>query len=825
VKTKSGRRSKVGLLDDRQRQDCQVSLQIVIRTGAIRVATTSALYSIADLERHCAAISADRTASPSPALEVNTSLRLSVSAPKHREGDAAATGLPSPSELPSKLSSFVGRQRELTEMRHRLEIARLVSLVGTGGIGKTRLALEVARGHRSRYVDGVIFADLAPLATPELVVQTVARSLGLRVELDREPLAAIVSFLAPRQLLLVLDNCEHLVEACAELVTALLQNCPHVSVLATSREPLGVDGEMQSRLGPLDEQAGIDLLVDRARAQSADFASGDGTVLRQLCQALDCLPLAIELAAARTSMLTPSEILDRLTDRFALLARATARGGEARHQTLRATVDWSYELLEPSESRLFRRLGVFSGLFDLAGATAMGGPDTLDVLDRLVDKSLVVARTTESSTRYRLLDTLRQYAWDRLHEAGEVELARSSHLHYFLARAESLFTPSDSVDGPSRELDGQLDDLRSAFEWCLQADPQAGLRLIGVTRDVWWRRSCAEGRRWARAFLERCPEPTLARAHALTTAALVEVLSNPAEAQRLLRQARALAARLDQRTLAVVDYRLGFAAFVDGRMDRATRHLERALSVMERLGDQHGCVIVHIILGWTLLPDHGRREEARNRLERALKQATKLSDRYAAGSAEYGLGLYWRWSGHPGRALAHFRSVLDTTRALEIVPTTAATLLHVARLLAPGEPIRGARLAGAGLAAAKRGGVQLPPRLLQSLDQLRSELGQRLGDGQASRAWTDGELLTMDEAIALALEPARPDDLRRGGLSSRELEVTQLVARGLSSPEIGDLLHLSPRTVDNHLARIYAKLGFSSRLQLTSWYVQTASVE
>jgi DNA-binding NarL/FixJ family response regulator len=159
------------------------------------------------------------------------------------------------------------------------------------------------------------------------------------------------------------------------------------------------------------------------------------------------------------------------------------------------------------------------------------------------------------------------------------------------------------------------------------------------------------------------------------------------------------------------------------------------------------------------------------------------------------------------------------------MPTTAATLLHVARLLAPGEPIRAARLAGAGLAAAKRGGVQLPPRLLQSIEQLRSELGERLGDWQARRAWTDGEHLTMDEAVALALEQARPDDQRPGGLSSRELEVTQLVARGLSSPEIGDLLHLSPRTVDNHLARIYAKLGFSSRLQLTSWYVQTASVE
>jgi len=710
-------------------------------------------------------------------------------------------------------------------MRHRLEVARLVSVVGPGGIGKTRLALEVARGCGSRYADGVVFVDMAPLAAPELVVQAVARSLGLRIELDREPQAAIVSLLVPRQLLLVLDNCEHLVQACAELVTALLQNCRHVSVLVTSREPLGVEGEMLSRLGPLDERSGIDLLIDRARAQSADFDPGDETILRQLCQALDCLPLAIELAAARTNVLTPTEILGRLTDRFALLARAKPRAGETRHQTLRATVDWSYELLEASESQLFRRLGVFTGQFDLAGATAMGGADTLDVLGRLVDKSLVVAQPTVRGTRYRLLDTLRQYAWDRLHEVGEVELARSRHLHYFLERAQSLFTPTDSVDGPNRELDAELDDLRSAFEWSLEADPQAGLRLIGVTRDVWWRRSFAEGRRWARTFLERCPEPTLARAQALTTAALVEVLDNPADARRLLTQARSLAERLDETTLAVVDYRLGFAAFVEEHTDHAIRHLERALSEMERLGDQHGSVIVHIILAWALLPDHGRREEARVRLERALQQARELSDRYAAGTADYGLGLYWRWSGHPGRALVHFRSVLDTTRALEIMPTTAATLMHVARLLAPSEPIRAARVAGAGLAAAKRSGVRLPPRLLRSIEHLHSEVGQRLGDEHASRAWADGERLTMDEAVALALEQARPDPLRPGGLSSRELDVTRLAARGLSSPEIGELLHLSPRTVDNHLARVYAKLGLSSRFQLASWYVQTTSLE
>jgi DNA-binding CsgD family transcriptional regulator len=406
-----------------------------------------------------------------------------------------------------------------------------------------------------------------------------------------------------------------------------------------------------------------------------------------------------------------------------------------------------------------------------------------------------------------------------------VESARQGHLQYFLERAKSLFKPSDSIDGPTRELDGELDDLRSAFEWCLEADPQAGLLLIGVTRDVWWRRSFAEGRRWARIFLERCPEPTLARAKALDTLALVEVLSDPAGAQRSLRHARRLATRLDQSTLAHVEYRLGFAAFIEEDAGHAIRHLERALSVMERLGDQRGSVNVQVILAWALLPDHGRREEARIRLEHALQEARELGDRYAAGSADYGLGLYWRWSGHPRRALDHFRNVLETTRALEIIPTLAGTLLHVARLLAPGEPVRAARVAGAGVAAARRAGVQVAPRLLGSIEHLRAELAQRLGEEQAKRAWTDGERLTMDEAVALALEQAWPTCRRQGGLSPRELEVTQLVAGGLSSPEIGELMHLSPRTVDNHLARIYAKLGLSNRLQLATWFQQQAAVE
>ena len=594
-------------------------------------------------------------------------------------------------------------------------------------------------------------APLAPLAAPELVAQSVAHALGLRIELDRKPHGAIFSFLAARQVLLVLDNCEHLADACADLVSRLLQSCPAVTVLATGREPLGVEGEMLWRLGPLEEADAVRLFLDRARAQRAELDAGDD-VIRQLCLALDCLPLALELAAARVSLLAPAEILPRLHNRFELLRRVGGRGGAPRQQTLRATIDWSYELLEPTERQLFRRLAVFAGPFDLATVAAFGSPDSLDVLGRLVDKSLVLAQIDERGTRYRLPDTLREYAWQQLHQAGEVEIARQRHLEHFLGRAETLFNPNDSLDGPTRELDAELDNLRGAFEWCLETDPYAGLRLVGLTRDVWWRRSFAEGRRWSRVFLNRCPDPSLARAQALCTAASVEVLGDPAEARRLLTEARELAARFDTATLASVDYLLGFAAFSDEHADQAIYHFERALSEITGVDIQRRSLPLHIGWGWALLTDRHRREEGRRRLERAYEHAQQLGDRHSAGAADFGLGLYWRWTGHPLLALDHFRRVLVPLRGLQVIPTIAATLLHIARLLAPSEPVKAARLSGAGLAMAERAGVHIAERLTASMDQIRVELVQRLGNEHADRAWTSGQSLTVDEIVTLALE-------------------------------------------------------------------------
>jgi non-specific serine/threonine protein kinase len=729
------------------------------------------------------------------------------------------------STLPVRLTSFVGREQEVPELCQLLDTARLLTLVGTGGIGKTRLALEVAERRADAYSGGVILVDLAPLGQPELVAQSLAQALGLRTELDRQPLAAVLTVLAARQLLLIFDNCEHLIDACAELVPAVLGRCPLVRVVVTSREPLGVPGETVYRLRPLAETAAVRLFVERAQAQRGDLTADDTSSVVEVCKALDHLPLAIELAAARTGVLRPAELLPRLEDRFAVLKRVGWRGGLPRQQTLLATVDWSYGLLEGAEQELFRRLAVFASAFDLAGAIALGGPAALDILERLVDKSLVMAQAYEHGTRYRLLDTMRQYAWIRLQEAGEVDFARQRHLEQLLGRAEALFSPSDSLDGPTRELDGRLDDLRGALEWSLFADPAAGLRLVAATRDVWWRQSWAEGRRWASAFLEQCPEPSVARARVLQTAGLLEAVGDPVNAYGPLLEARELAVRLgDDATVGMIEAYLGLAEFMAERAPEAIHYLENSVASFKAAGRPRGEGMTLPILGWALLTDRARREEGRALLEHVHEFGEQWTDRYVMGMADYGLGLYWRWSTRPDLALIHFRRALTELRGLDVAPDLSATLLHMARLLVRGEPVVAARLASGARAAAERVGVHLAPRLLLAVDELRSEVNQRLGAEAARLAWAEGERLALGEAVDLALaSPADPARFASDGLTAREQEISSLIADGLSNREIAEKLVISEGTVDVHVKHVLGKLGFRSRAQVAGWFARQHS--
>ncbi len=414
--------------------------------------------------------------------------------------------------LPVQLTSFVGRTVEFGVVRRILADNRMVTLTGAGGVGKTRLALEVATRTGPEFDGGAYYVDLAPITDADVVPRTVIRALGLADKLGMHSMDMLVRSIDERRMLIVLDNCEHLLDASADLVTTLTATCPHVTLLATSREPIGVAGEATWRVPslPLADDA-MELFADRARLTSPDFRITDDNVavVSDICRRLDGMPLAIELAAARVRALTLTEISDSLHDRFRLLTGGTRRAVR-RQQTLWASVDWSHALLTDAERILFRRLAVFMGGFDLEAARAVAGGGTvepyqvLDQLSLLVDKSLVVAADAGGRTRYRLLETVRQYAQEKLGESGEAHVVRTAHRDYYAGRARTMDAASED---PTRWRIGHaecdLDNLRAAFEWSRDdGDVEEALRLISALWELWVSRGhLSEARSWFVAAL------------------------------------------------------------------------------------------------------------------------------------------------------------------------------------------------------------------------------------------------------------------------------------------------------------------------------------
>ncbi|WP_253867076.1 LuxR C-terminal-related transcriptional regulator [Mycobacterium asiaticum] len=396
--------------------------------------------------------------------------------------------------LPAQLTTFIGRAEQVSEVRDALSGGRLVTLTGAGGVGKTRLAVEAAASMAEGMDGGVWFVDLAPIADPDIVLIAVARALGLPDQPSRSTRETLLAFIGDRQMLVVLDNCEHLLDATASAIKALLGGCAGLRLLVTSREPIGVAGEATRRVPSLslDDEA-IELFVDRARLVRPDFVVGEnGLAVSEICRRLDGMPLAIELAAARVRALSVEEIRDSLHDRFRLLT-GTTRMAVRRQQTLRASVDWSHALLTQAEQVLFRRLAVFVGGFDLAAARAVaGGSDVeryqvLDQVTLLVDKSLVVAENANGATRYRLLETVRQYALEKLGESGEGEDVRARHRDHYLAIAGALDDPARASDGRYIALaEAEIDNLRAAFGWSLdRGDIETALRMASLLAPLW----------------------------------------------------------------------------------------------------------------------------------------------------------------------------------------------------------------------------------------------------------------------------------------------------------------------------------------------------
>jgi predicted ATPase/DNA-binding SARP family transcriptional activator len=450
--------------------------------------------------------------------------------------EAPATG---GTNLPHRVTSFVGRRRELTELSAMLDRTRLLTLVGPGGCGKTRLALELADGRVEDFAAGVWLAELASIGDPELVVLQIATAVGVQLQGRRDPVEVLAEQIGDRPMLLVLDNCEHVVGECARIVSRLLAACPALEVLATSREPLRVQGEVLWRVpslslpepGVLDaEKLGafeaVRLFVERAGAVSAGFVLDADTAapIAAICLRLDGMPLALELAAARAAVLAPAQIAERLHDSLGLLTAGSR--GLSRQETLRGTLEWSHDLLSEAEQTMFRRLGVFAGSFgiDAVEGVCPEAGDPLELLGLLVEKSLVQVEPLGAEHRYRLLETMRQYARERLAEAGELRDFEARHRAWYRALAQAADPTPTGGRGDAARVERDHDNLRVALASALDHAPEEATLLALA---MWWfwvtRGYFAEGSRWFEAALARSPEPTELRARALAAAALLEV--------------------------------------------------------------------------------------------------------------------------------------------------------------------------------------------------------------------------------------------------------------------------------------------------------------
>ncbi len=566
---------------------------------------------------------------------------------------------------------------------------RVVTLTGAGGVGKTRLAVQVAAQMTGEFGDGVWYVDLAPITDPELVSVTVARALGLPDQPGRSTMDSLLRFVRERQMLVVLDNCEHLLDASAELVVALLTGAPRLTLLATSREAIGLAGEVSWRVPSLSlADDAIELFTDRARHARPGFAVSDdnAAAVTEICARLDGVPLAIELAAARVRALSLAEILDSLHDRFRLLTGG-ARTAVRRQQTLRASVDWSHTLLTQSEQVLFRRLAAFLGGFDIDAAQAVAGSgdvqryQVLDQLTLLVDKSLVVADDRGGRTRYRLLETVRQYALEKLGESSEADAVRSRHRDYYTALAAAVDVPAGSAyEQRLEQAETEIDNLRAALGWSREnSDTELALQLASSLQPLWLARGrTREGLAWFDAALADldAQHPGVAatvRARALADRALLAAHMGAADSLDQAQQALALAREVDDPALlARALSSCGFiAAFNNPEVAR--RYVAEAIELARVVGDRWR---LSQVLAWQAVAALAAGDPivGRAHAEEGRDLADAIGDGFNSRQCRWCLGAAQAYQGDLVGAAAQFAEVVAEAKAAHDVLVEANSL-------------------------------------------------------------------------------------------------------------------------------------------------------
>ncbi len=756
--------------------------------------------------------------------------------------------------LPAALTSFIGREHEIEEVKRLLGTARLLTMTGTGGAGKTRLALQVAQDLVDRYRDGIWLAELASLADPTQVAQAAAGVLGIAEQAGQSLVTTLVDALQSKHLLLVLDNCEHLVEACAVVTKMLLHSCPELHILATSREALGVDGEVTVVVIPfsvpdfvqapsIDELLGCEavrLFVDRAQYRQPTFllSGQNAAAVTEICRRVDGIPLAIELAAARIGVLSVEELAARLVDALDLLT-AGRRTAVTRQQTLRATFDWSYNLLGEEERRLFAHLSVFAGGWMLEAAEGLlEAEDVLNSLSQLVDKSLVAAEGSRHGTvRYRMLEPVRQYAQGLLKESGLDPLVRSRHAQLYLQLAGSA-APHLRGTGQAIWLDRlqmEEDNLREALAWSFsdRGDVEVGVRLAGRIWRFWASRSSLrEGQRWLQQAIdqgERADPHDFADV-VYASAMLAFGQREYERAGRLSEQAVRLYTDLgDDKGLSEGLSLLGAIRFQRREWVRAIEFHEHALALRRKLGDRNGVATSLGELG-LIADETGDLERSQELQEESLAIYREFDNQLLVGILLSNLSILARKRSDFPRARSLLTESLSNVMEVGDKRYVAVDLdLFAVVAYHEGQPGHAARLLGAADTLRESIGAPRQLNFIRALEEVISGLSSTLGERACDALRSAGSAMTLEDAVAYAMstpeeEPEHaadaftpPSEEELDSLSRREQEIASLVSEGLTNRRISDQLGISQRTVDTHVGNILSKLGLTSRKQISDF--------
>jgi predicted ATPase/DNA-binding CsgD family transcriptional regulator len=773
--------------------------------------------------------------------------------------------------LPVQLSDFIGREWESSEVRKLLFKHRLVTLTGAGGSGKTRLAIKLANELLNNFERGAWFIRFAPLADSDLVIQVVATTLGVHERTNRPFIDDLIEHLQDQHCLLIFDNCEHLIDACAQVAYKVLQSCPNVQILATSREPLGISGEAVWTVPPMSlpdmqpwgdptnggtalsvykQSEAVQLFINRAALASPGFelTMENGAWVAEICRRLDGIPLAIELAAARVRSMSIRHIAQRLDDRFNLLTGG-ARTAPPRQQTLAATLDWSYNLLSEKEQKVLQSFSVFAGgaTLEAIESVCMGDDDknagVLDVLSQLVDKNLITAdRLEREETRYFLMETVREYARERLHESGGQANIHRGHAEFFLQltrEAESNLKGSEQGIW-LRRLQLEQDNFRSALAWSLENDRMLALLLAVALGQFWFMRGYqfGEGMEWLKSILSRSDHTQNKRLHAEAynrLGTLAYFHNDYVTARKAYENSLELYREENDKyaVMEVLYYLAELSLFQSDKASKLSPYAAARLSAEECLvslrehGDRWKMAQVLNFLGEMSRVD-GDYETAQTYYEESLAIRRELEDERGVavslinlGHVAYHKGAYQDAKKFLEESMAMFQRLKSTRGTIDCLDGLAGVMGAEHR------PERAARLFGAAeqLRETARIGLTVAYPDQMEYDHYKASVRSQLTKEDFAAAWAEGRTMTLEQAIKYALESWESSETTQtlkekfGGLTPRERETAMFIAQGKSNREIAEEMVVGVRTVETYVSRILNKLGFDSRVQIATWAI------